>query len=93
MPAPINCRRRRRCGVPKTADLTTTCRIGDTTWRCECNTLHGIQNGPCLHLKYKEKEFFVIGGQDTIVAICPKCSRTSKRIGARESGQQTVSDQ
>lgn len=47
-------------------------------WRCtKCNTLLGVGRELRLHLRYKEAQYVVDGGDFHITAVCRKCSTVS----------------
>ncbi len=57
-------------------------------WRCKnCNTRLGIECGSRLHLRYKDAQYIVDGGDYTVIAICRNCSTLSERRGTKEPPQ------
>lgn len=47
-------------------------------WRCaQCGTLHGVERGGRLHLKYKTAQFVVTGH---VMAVCRRCSELSETV-------------
>ena len=54
-------------------------------WRCkECETLLGVERGPRLHLRYKQAQYVVDGGDYIVIAVCRTCSAVNERSGSRE---------
>lgn len=44
-------------------------------WRCtKCNTLLGMSHEMRLHLRYKEAQYIIGGGNFYVTAVCRKCS-------------------
>lgn len=55
-------------------------------WRCkECDTLIGIERGARLHLRFKQAQYIVEGGDYNVIAVCRNCSTVNERSGHRES--------
>ena len=48
-------------------------------WRCkECETLHGVERGGRLHLRYKQAQYIVEGGSFTVLVVCRNCSAVNE---------------
>lgn len=57
-------------------------------WRCkECDTLLGVERGTRLHLRYKQVQYVVDGGDYSVMAVCRNCSTINERNLSRESSQ------
>ena len=55
-------------------------------WRCsECNSLLGIENGAHLHLRHKQAQYVVDGGDYNVIAVCRNCSTINERSGSKKS--------
>ncbi len=55
-------------------------------WRCrECDTLLGVECGDRLHLRYKQAQYVVDGGDYDVLAVCRSCSTVNER--SRERSQ------
>ena len=49
-------------------------------WRCkECDTLLGVARGNRLHLRYKQVQYVVDGGDYSVIAVCRNCSTLNER--------------
>lgn len=49
-------------------------------WRCEkCGTLLGVGREARLHLRYKEAQYIVDGGDFVVTAVCRNCSAVNER--------------
>jgi len=49
-------------------------------WRCrECDTLLGVERSERLHLRYKQAQYIVDGGDFTVLAVCRNCSTVNER--------------
>jgi phage FluMu protein Com len=49
-------------------------------WRCtKCNTLLGVGRESRLHLRYKEVQYIIDGGDFNITAVCRNCSTINER--------------
>lgn len=49
-------------------------------WRCQkCNTLLGVGREARLHLRYKEAQYIVDGGDYNVTAVCRGCSAVNER--------------
>ena len=58
----------------KRTDPVDMCPSDHNQRRCiECATLLGVHHGACLDLRYKQAQYTVVGGKDTVTAVCPKC--------------------
>lgn len=54
-------------------------------WRCKrCDTLLGIERGGRLHLRYKQAQYVVDGGDYNVIAVCRDCSSVNERSGTKE---------
>lgn len=54
-------------------------------WRCkECDTLIGIELGARLHLRFKQAQYIVDGGDYNVIAVCRNCSTVNERSGSKE---------
>jgi RNase P subunit RPR2 len=54
-------------------------------WRCkECNTLLGTEQGPRLHLRYKQAQYIVEGDNFNVIAVCRNCSTINEKHGSAE---------
>ena len=52
---------------------------GEKEWRCRgCDTLLGIERGSRLHLRYKQAQYVVEGGDYTVIAVCRNCSAVNE---------------
>jgi RNase P subunit RPR2 len=48
-------------------------------WRCtECDTLLGVERGARLHLRYKQAQYLVDGGDYNVIAVCRNCSTVNE---------------
>lgn len=57
-------------------------------WRCkECETLLGVERGPRLHLRYKQVQYVVDGGDYIVIAVCRNCTAVNERSSSRELPQ------
>ena len=56
-------------------------------WRCkECDTLLGVERGTRLHLRYKQVQYVVDGGDYNVIAVCRNCSTVNERsLGSQPS--------
>jgi len=53
-------------------------------WRCkECDTLLGVERGARLHLRYKQAQYVVDGGDYSVIAVCRNCSTVNERNGTQ----------
>ncbi len=60
----------------------------ENEWRCrECDTLLGVERGPRLHLRYKQAQYVVDGGDYCVIAVCRNCSAVNERSGTQEPPQ------
>lgn len=49
-------------------------------WRCkECDTLLGVERSERLHLRYKQAQYVIDGGDFTVLAVCRNCSTVNER--------------
>ena len=48
-------------------------------WRCTCNTLLGVSREARLHLRYKEVQYIIDGGDFNVTAVCRNCSVVNER--------------
>ena len=54
-------------------------------WRCKkCDTLLGIKIGARLHLRYKQVQYVVDGGDYNVIAVCRNCFSVNDRKGEEE---------
>ncbi len=54
-------------------------------WRCkECDTLIGVEQGARLHLRFKQAQYIVDGGDYNVIAVCRNCSTVNERSGSKE---------
>jgi hypothetical protein len=62
----------------------------ETEWRCpHCGTLHGVERGGKLHLRYKTSRFVITGH---VLAVCRRCSEFCElTIGAQANAAETLS--
>lgn len=52
--------------------------VTEREWRCpRCGTLHGVERGGKLHLKYKTAQFVVTG---SVMAVCRRCSELCETV-------------
>lgn len=52
----------------------------DREWRCKkCGTLLGVGREARLHLRYKEVQYIVDGGDFVVTAVCRSCSAVNER--------------
>ncbi len=57
-------------------------------WRCtKCDTLLGVERGGRLHLRYKEAQYVVDGGDYNVIAVCRNCSTVNERSGTQKQPQ------
>ena len=57
-------------------------------WRCKkCETLLGVERGARLHLRYKQAQYVVDGGDYNVIAVCRNCSTVNERNGAQKPPQ------
>ena len=51
-------------------------------WRCEqCDALLGKEQGESLHLRYKQRQYVVDGGDYRVTTVCRNCSTLNERRG------------
>ncbi len=63
----------------------------DKEWRCkECETLLGVESGVRLHLRYKQAQYVVDGGDYTVIAVCRNCSTVNERTGRKSHPKSIV---
>ena len=49
-------------------------------WRCKkCDTLLGVEIGARLHLRYKQVQYVVDGGDYNVIAVCRNCFSVNDR--------------
>ncbi len=49
-------------------------------WRCKrCGTLLGVEVGARLHLRYKQAQYVVDGGDYNVIAVCRTCFTVNDR--------------
>lgn len=49
-------------------------------WRCKkCQTLLGVGRESRLHLRYKQAQYIVDGGDFNVTAVCRSCSTINER--------------
>jgi hypothetical protein len=54
-------------------------------WRCkECDTLLGVENGPRMHLRYKQAQYVVDGEDYNVIAVCRNCSTVNEKPNGME---------
>ena len=57
-------------------------------WRCrKCETLLGVERGARLHLRYKQAQYVVDGGDYSVIAVCRNCSTVNERNGTHKQVQ------
>lgn len=57
-------------------------------WRCrKCGTLLGVERGTRLHLRYKQAQYVVDGGDYSVIAVCRNCATINERSGTRKPPQ------
>lgn len=57
-------------------------------WRCKkCNTLLGVERGARLHLRYKQAQYVVDGGDYNVIAVCRNCSTVNERSETQKPPQ------
>lgn len=53
-------------------------------WRCKnkaCGALLGIEDSPRIHMRYKQAQWVIEGGDFNVIAVCPRCSTVNERRG------------
>jgi RNase P subunit RPR2 len=59
--------------------------VVERKWRCkECDTLLGVEHGDHMHLRYKQAQYVVDGGDYNVMAVCRNCSTINERNGGRQ---------
>ena len=57
-------------------------------WRCrKCKTLLGVERGARLHLRYKQAQYVIDGGDYNVIAVCRNCSTVNERNGSQKPSQ------
>ena len=75
----------------KAADLLFVRKGGERVekeWRCkECDTLLGVERGARLHLRYKQAQYVVDGGDYNVIAVCRNGSTVNELNVSEELAQ------
>jgi hypothetical protein len=60
-------------------------------WRCrECDTLLGVERSERLHLRYKQAQYVIDGGDFTVLAVCRNCSTVNERNRAEKAPERAT---
>lgn len=60
-------------------------------WRCkECETLLGVEQGARLHLRYKQAQYVIDGGDYSVIAVCRNCSTVNERVKPEGSSERAT---
>ncbi len=64
----------------------------DAKWRCrKCKTLLGTTCGIRMHVRYKETQYIVDGGDYCVIAVCRNCSTVNEWSSTEEQPRSHVS--
>lgn len=56
----------------------------DHRWICEkCGALLGVERGDGLHVRHKDAQYVVMGGEYSVIAVCRRCSTVNEWSGGR----------